>query len=431
MSNRRRPVPNESLEGQEALPLADTAMRMLAQSQAYANRLAALNEIALAMHRPLDQNDMLQVVGAQANRLLAFDHASVCLWADNAWRVTTLVGPLLQDSQEPVHESDSIYRALMARQPQLILDGSAVGLLSHFESTMIVPLESERQVIGTLHFAAVQSNAYFSEDVRIATLLAQQLATALRNGERYRAVRSAQETLAKYAIQLEERNQELDAYTYTIAHDLKAPLNLVLGYSHLIELTTSLPADGQDYLGQISNGVAMMTRMIDQLLMLARMDDSSHEASEVFVTQTVMDAIERYKKQISDQHISVEVMPDLPDALGHAAWVEEVFANLIGNAVKYIGRDKNPDPRILICGARDGSTVRYEVQDNGIGIHPADQERLFQKFSRVNSIPADGHGLGLSIVQRIVANLNGEVGVQSAPGAGSVFWFTLPAAPHS
>lgn len=116
---------------------------------------------------------------------------------------------------------------------------------------------------------------------------------------------------------------------------------------------------------------------------------------------------------------------DFPTVLGNAAWLEEVFANLVDNAIKYIG-EQNPEPRIVIRGQQEGTHARYEVSDNGRGIQPEDLPKLFEMFTRFHNREAKGSGLGLSIVRRIIGRLGGEIGVESEPGAGSAFWFTLP-----
>ena len=113
--------------------------------------------------------------------------------------------------------------------------------------------------------------------------------------------------------------------------------------------------------------------------------------------------------------------------MGHAQWIEEIFANLVSNAIKYMGKD-NPDPRISIRGKPEGDMVRYEVCDTGVGIAPDDQARLFEMFTRLHTVNAEGLGLGLSIVHRIINKLNGQIGVESEVGKGSTFWFSLPAA---
>jgi signal transduction histidine kinase len=113
--------------------------------------------------------------------------------------------------------------------------------------------------------------------------------------------------------------------------------------------------------------------------------------------------------------------------MGHTQWIEEVFANLISNAIKYMGKD-NPVPSITITGFQIHNLVRYEVRDTGVGISPKDQAHLFEMFTRLHTVEADGLGLGLSIVRRIISKLNGQLGVESERGKGSAFWFTIPAA---
>lgn len=220
--------------------------------------------------------------------------------------------------------------------------------------------------------------------------------------------------------------QELDAYNHTIAHGLKNPLASVLGFSGLIkqQFGGDTSPDLQHYLEQIEESVHDMTAMIDNLLYLARLRDSQQVFEPVDVAIVVKKALRRFERQIQKQHIRVTIAANLPAALGHETWLEEVFANFISNAIKYMGRN-NPDPQIHIEGSQNDGMSRYWIRDTGIGITPENQATIFEKFTRVeNSI--EGTGLGLSIVSRIIAKLGGEVGVESESGKGSTFWFTLP-----
>jgi PAS domain S-box-containing protein len=225
--------------------------------------------------------------------------------------------------------------------------------------------------------------------------------------------------------ELEARNLELEAYSHTIAHDLKAPLNLITGYSDLL-LSDHGSASGEErgYLQIIQDTAMKMADMINQLLWLAKLRDTTEAIACVEMMPIVEDALARFKDRIDELNIAIDVAPDLPPAMAHDIWVEEVFANLIGNAIKYIGED-NPSPQITIKGKVQGKRVRYEVQDNGLGVPIEEQDRLFEMFFRVHHTGSEGLGLGLSIVKRIVTKLGGEVGIESSPGEGSVFWFTL------
>lgn len=406
-----------------------TTRELLAITQAVSGRMDALNGIAAVINRSLELDDVLAAITAETRQLIDFDHLSICLRMDNRWNIRTLSSEPIEADASAFDKDDPILVGLTTRRPQVYTEPLRRGALKQYGSIMVIPLELEadRQMIGTIQFALIAPQGYNAEDARFATLLALQLATAIRNAERFRAMRAGQESLAKYAIELEERNQELDAYSYTIAHDLKAPLNIVYGYTHMLELSEGLTADDQTYLKQIANASMVMSRMIEQLLFAARLKNQNEVLTMVDMPPVIAAAVERYHTVIREAQIAVEVQPDMPSACGHAPWLEEVFANLIGNAIKYIGRETNDSPCIRISGALRNDRVRYAVIDNGIGIDAADQARLFEQFTRLNTLKADGSGLGLSIVQRIITRLNGEVGIDSTAGVGSTFWFTLPA----
>ena len=239
------------------------------------------------------------------------------------------------------------------------------------------------------------------------------------------ALKEAKARIDEYANELEDRHQELDAYNRTIAHDLKSPLQAIINYAYLLRRVADpvLPEKGQHYLGRIQEQATHMTRMVEQLLVLAQVRDVEASIASLDINFIVNAALQRLEHDLDGVQVTLE--SPLPPALGMMQWIEEVFANLIENAVKYIGSD-NASPAIIIRGMVEGKQVRYEVEDNGIGIAPDHQEHLFELFSRVTPEQAPGSGLGLSIVQRIVTKLGGTVGVVSTVGDGSTFWFTLP-----
>ena len=411
---------------QPAPPAARRVRQLLARTQAYSDRVMALNEIALAFGGAHSLDDLLHVVTARAGQLLKYEHCGLCLHVDGRWRMRTLAGTPL--SSDRPGESDALRRVLATAQPELIVSGPALAVLPPgYRSMLIAPLIGDHEVIGALQFAGSRPNAYDSDDVRIVSLLAAHIASNIRSVRRHEALQAAQASLARYAADLEDRNRALDSYSHTIAHDLKAPLGQINGYAHLLTTRQDVMLDDEayDYLGQIQLSVIGMTRMIDQLLFIAQLRGADALMGQVDMVQTAYVALERFKKAIDDRGIVVEVAPDLPSACGHEAWIEEVFANLIGNAVKYIG-ETNPAPKIAISAQPQGDFVRYEIRDNGIGIAPEDYQRLFQMFSRLDAAQGEGVGLGLSIVGDIIRRLGGEVGVDS--DGGTCFWFTLQAA---
>lgn len=244
--------------------------------------------------------------------------------------------------------------------------------------------------------------------------------------------RQSEELIRRYASEMEQRNAELDSFSHTVAHNLKTPLSLVLGYAGLIASDVDRAAQPTIYdMAQIIERTALtMSGMITSLLMFAQLYEAAQMVSPVDMTLHACAAADRLQKVIADRGVQVTIDPDLPPAQAHGPWVEEVFAILIDNAIKYMAPD-NPAPRVTVRGARlpESDAVRYEVQDNGIGISSHDQERLFAPLTRLKQLDVEGFGMGLTIAQRIVQKLDGALGVESEVGAGSTFWFTLPAVP--
>jgi signal transduction histidine kinase len=188
-----------------------------------------------------------------------------------------------------------------------------------------------------------------------------------------------------------------------------------------------VPAEALEAVQTIEASSQLMNRMIDQLLWLAKLRNMNEALTDVNVNDIVHNALLRFTHLIEQKHIKVDIAPSLPRAHGHTQWIEEIFANLISNALKYMG-DENPAACIIVRASTADHYVRYEVTDTGIGIKPEDRARLFEMFTRLHHIEAEGLGLGLSIAHRIVKKLGGDIGVESTYGKGSTFWFTLPAA---
>lgn len=228
----------------------------------------------------------------------------------------------------------------------------------------------------------------------------------------------------------EERERliaELDAYAHTVAHDLKSPLTVLIGFSALLHgrHRKMAPEQVDENLLMIKQTGDKMVNIIDELLLLASVRGMEQVAAEPLdMAAIVGEAQARLRPLIAEYGAAVSVPAAWPAAVGHAPWVEEVWANYLSNALKYGGRPPRVD---LGAATQDDGQVRFWVRDNGPGLDPAQQAQLFTQFTRLHKTRATGHGLGLSIVQRIVQRLGGTVGVESQEGAGSLFYFTLPA----
>ncbi len=236
----------------------------------------------------------------------------------------------------------------------------------------------------------------------------------------------AQEILSQRTLELEKQNEELDAYAHTVAHDLKAPLASVIGFSELLEKRCDkIP---QDKLAYYCSIIAQNSRktinIVDALLLLASVRKIDEvPTGRLDLPGIIADVQRRLADVIAASNAKIVISDCWPEVTGHQPWVEEILTNYISNAIKYGG--KPPHIEVGATTYNDGY-VRFWVRDNGRGLTPEEQARLFVPFTRLDQIRAKGYGLGLSIVQRIAEKLNGQVGVESEIGQGSTFYFALP-----
>jgi signal transduction histidine kinase len=245
-----------------------------------------------------------------------------------------------------------------------------------------------------------------------------------------------EEALRQRTNELEARNADLDAFAHTVAHDLKNPLTGVVGRGHALRKHfTDLPEDEvRKWLDAIVQAGRKMADIIDALLLLSNVRQVTDIETEPLDMAAIVDeALERLSDRIAASDAKIIKPGAWPQGSGYGPWVEEVWANYISNALKYGGT-----PTRVILGAEEISRTpssdggdpmaRFWVRDNGPGLTPAQQSKLFNQFTRLDTERAEGHGLGLSIARRIIEKLGGEVGVESERGQGSTFWFTLPLA---
>lgn len=273
-----------------------------------------------------------------------------------------------------------------------------------------------RRKDGSLYWEAATISPVFNEAGEITHYVAIKEDVTLR--------KSAEEALKRYAEELQAQNAELDAFAHTVAHDLKGPLGALVGFAELAMESADMSKEELDrILRQVVEIGWQMNRILDALLLLSATRSKKVDIVPLDMGEIVSSAIQRLKPLVDSHHAHIQVPGEWPPALGYAPWVEEVWVNYLSNAVKYGGRP----PRVEVGGVVAGDKVKYWVRDNGRGIPPEAQARLFTPFTRLRQVSVEGHGLGLSIVRRIVERLGGEVGVESRDGEGSTFFFTLPA----
>ena len=243
--------------------------------------------------------------------------------------------------------------------------------------------------------------------------------------ESQRQIAQLNTELAHQLSELAAVNQELETFSYSVSHDLRAPLRAVDGFSQALETdhAASLDAEARRYLGRIRANIRRMGTLIDDLLRFSRLSRKGLETSEVDMGSLVHNVVEDLSR--SRPHQAAITVGELRSADGDIDLLRQVWTNLIENAIKYSG--KRPDARVEISCRQEESDTRYTVRDNGVGFDMAYADKLFGVFQRLHRQDEfDGTGVGLAIVQRVIHRHGGRIWAESAPGEGAAFHFTLP-----
>jgi len=241
------------------------------------------------------------------------------------------------------------------------------------------------------------------------------------------ALAKANRAVLERSRQLAQSNEELQRFASAVAHDLKEPLRGIRMFTDLFLSRNRGQFDDEStlWLDFVSSGADRMKRLIDAILEFSAAGRAS-SVCETDAGAVVRSAVEDLKSAVEEAHAEVHVGP-LPPVLADERQLGRLFVNLIGNAIKHHGGEKRP--LITISAQPAGSNWVFSVKDNGAGIDPQYHNRVFETFQRVHR-RVGGQGLGLAICNRIVEQLGGRIWVESQPGKGADFRFTLPGARH-
>jgi signal transduction histidine kinase len=232
--------------------------------------------------------------------------------------------------------------------------------------------------------------------------------------------------------ELEAKNAELERFTYTVSHDLKSPLVTIMGFLGYLEkdaLAGNI-ARVQSGVSRISNAVTKMEHLLNDLLELSRIGRLMNAPEDISFEEVVRDALERVRGRIEEHGIQVVIAPDLPIVHGDRVRLIEIMQNLLDNAAKFSSRSRDPRIEVGMKALDENLHPILFVCDNGIGIAPEFHERIFGLFNKLNP-QIEGTGIGLTLVRRIVEVHGGRIWVDSTPGGGATFYFTLPAQQNS
>lgn len=299
-----------------------------------------------------------------------------------------------------------------------------------FRSSAAFPLISRGKAFGALNLYSPVPGFFTPERIALFQALADQTAAALVNITLYDEVRThvmeLEQRVAERTADLAATNQELEAFSYSVSHDLRAPLRAMQGFAQALEedYGAKLGSTGMDYIQRIVTSAQRMDTLIQDLLAYSQLARADIQLKPASLAAAVKEALAQLSGEIKKSGAQIMVAPSLPEVMGHAPTLVQIISNLLGNAIKFVHTGTRPS--VSVWTEEHGERVRLWVEDNGIGISPAHQERIFRVFERLHGVETyPGTGIGLAIVHKGAERMGGKAGVESTSGKGSRFWVEL------
>ncbi len=303
--------------------------------------------------------------------------------------------------------------------------------LPETRSEMALPLLIRGVAIGAISVQSQYPAAFSTEDIAVLQIMADQLAVAIQNARLIEAVRASNEELElrvkDRTAKLEAANQELEAFSYSVSHDLRTPLRAIHGYSNILmeDFADTLSEDARSLLLKVRANALKMGALIDDILEFSRMGRKAIQKQSVEVARILPEIIEDFRTEIEARRIQLKIDP-LPLMVADPGLIRQVYANLIGNAVKFTRGCGQVVIHIGFEATSQGNA--YFVKDNGVGFNAKYAERLFGVFQRLHrDEDFEGTGVGLAIVHRIILRHGGITWAEGEEGVGAAFYFTMPA----
>ncbi|HUF54632.1 MAG TPA: PAS domain S-box protein [Dehalococcoidia bacterium] len=443
-------TPIETDDGVLTLALISDISRRLQAEQdlrRLAERLTGLHHIdrAILQSRPISKT-LVQAL-TEMVKLIQCDRAGVVALDDSGAHLELLAalgrgadvsGPSADYSAEHIVGSLAKLRRgrlleftdLRRLKPTPLLDKfSALGLRSY----VAVPLLVEDHLIGALTLWYRTPGKRPAEEMSIAREVAAQLAVAIRQDRLLREARRHAEELERLVDertrQLKDRNEDLQAFAYSVSHDLRAPLRAMRGFGEALleDYSDALDDMGKDFIERIVAASGQMDDLIQDILAYSRISQDQISTEPLDLVSVMREVLIMLEADIKRSGGTVDFLPSAVRVMGHRPTLVQALVNLVSNGLKFTRPGVGPTVRVSVVAQEDHARVL--VADRGIGIRKGHQERIFRIFERLHSREEyPGTGIGLAIVRRSMERLGGKCGVQSAGGKGSTFWIELPIA---
>lgn len=410
------------LIGSQIAAAIDNA-KLYAEIQRQVKTLTTLYELGKGLTGALDLRSMLQIIYREVSRAIPLDRFYYQAFLPDQKKLS-LLNRIVKGvpeyypsghKQRALEEwPNTIYQHVVENGTSYIGSTSEDG----YDSMIAVPIRAEEHVVGVISVVSSQPERYNSVHLRLLESIANLAGVAVGKASLY------EDTLKK-ATEIENRNKDLDDFTYVVSHDLKEPLISIEGYSKIVmkDYAPRLDDEGREYLGSVVQSVNRMKHLIDDLLTLSRLGRMQESYEPVDVRKIISEILHDFQFSLKEKNVTVHVGSQFPTVQFSSTRLSMVFRNLISNAMKF--NDK-PEPVITIDVAEDEAEYVFKVSDNGIGIDPQYYDRIFTIFQRLKrSEEYRGTGAGLTIAKKIVEREGGRIWVESVPGEGATFYFTI------
>ena len=298
-----------------------------------------------------------------------------------------------------------------------------------FQSIALIPIRADGKIIGLLQLNDRKKNCFTIELINYLEGLTSSIGVALMRKQAEEKINDLNTALVQHSTELESVNKELEAFSYSISHDLKAPLRSISGFSNILleDYSDKLDSQGQDYLQRIRSSTRLMAQLIDDILNLSRITGTGIHLERVDLSQLAEEVVEELKRQWPDRQVKCNITPGLA-AYGDKHLLKLVFDNLLGNAFKFTGKRTLGKIEFGITSVKGEQT--YFVKDNGAGFDKKYAGKLFKIFQRLHTQEEfPGTGIGLASVQNIIRRLGGKVWAEGEKDQGATFYFSLKQIP--
>jgi signal transduction histidine kinase len=384
------------------------------------DRLTVLYELSQKLTSTLDIDQIFQSVYGSVSQVVPFERFFIELYDGASKTMTPTFLVETRQGEKAFIPQAAAPHPVDPSAPEAVVLEQMRPFQTFDRHSMYVPMLSKEMLIGIMSIHSAWQEEYSETHLRLLESVGNLTAIALEKGQLY------EETLQK-SREIQQRNKELDDFTYVVSHDLKEPLISIEGFSRILQMDyqETIQQEGREYLDSIVGATTRMKGLIDDLLMLSRVSRPSESFRPVSIREIVEDIKTDMEFTIRQKGVQVNTDPDIPTVVGNETQLKMVFRNLIGNAIKF---NNKPNPTVEI-GFRnaENNTYLFHIRDNGIGIDPDFHEKIFVIFQRLHRREEyEGSGAGLAIVKKIIEIHKGKIWVESKVGEGSTFYFTIP-----